>query len=384
MLSIINDQAYSGTMSFFKLTNWKLRFTLILLVVTTLISSIVCLGNRYNGEKWRIELFEAQHLVRYVYFGVLTPTYSEEVGDNEFSSYFRPQADVGLSSSKPEESVIEQELARRVTQALARLDLSITNLAFLDIFPPVSVKLATPPKYVVISPRTKIEHSDGYLVKQNLTPRQIDEIEKNIELSGEKSAYAVKISGIATYPALIDNNLSYRGTVFAIAHEWIHHYLAFFSLGRTYFSGGAAINETVADIAALEITDMVLKHHPPTNERTVLHEATRFDLTLLQNLRRDVDALLLRHEVLAAEELMAAKRLDWCGEFNWCPRKINQAYLAWIDQYSAQDGSKNIVGEQLKNIRRSTGSLQDFLMVVREIDSPEYLTMIQQQIVDNR
>jgi len=384
VLPIINDRAYSGTMSFLKLANWKPRSSAILLVIAALITSVVCLTNRYAGEKWRIELFEAQHLVKYMHFGIFTPTYSEEVVDSEFSSYFLPQAGMGLSTNKPRESVIEQELSRRVTQALVQLDLSIINVPFLDIFPPVSVELATPPKYVVISPRTKIEHLDGYLVKQDLKPRQIDEIEKNIELSGANSAYAVKISGIATYPALIDNNLSYQKTVFAIAHEWIHHYLAFFNLGRIYFSGGTAMNETVADIAALEITDMVLKHHPAGNERNETLEGRSFDLTLLQELRRDVDALLLSQEVVAAEELMSAKRLAWCQEFNWCPRKINQAYLAWIDQYSARDGSKNIVGEQLKNIRLSTGSLQDFLIVVREINSTEHLTTIQQKLVDSR
>ena len=384
MLPIINDQDYSGTMSFSKLTNWKLQIPIILLVVATLIGSVVCLSNRYNGEKWRIELFEAQHIVKYVHSRILTPTYSEKVVDSEFSSFFMPRAGVGLSSNKPRESVIEQELSRRVAEALDRLDLSIINIPFLDIFPPVSVELATPPKYVVISPRTRIEHIDGYLVKQDLTPKQIDAIEETIEISGEKSAYAVKISGIATYPALIDNNLSYQRTVFAIAHEWIHHYLAFFNLGRIYFSGGTAMNETVADIAALEITEMVLKHHPPGNKTNELVEGRPFDLTLLQDLRRDVDALLLNHEVVAAEELMSAKRLAWCEAFTWCPRKINQAYLAWVDQYSARDGSKNIVGQQLKNIRLSTGSLQNFLIVVREIDSHERLTVIQQELADSR
>ena len=384
MLPIINDQAYSGTMSFLKLANWKLQSSFILLVIAALVTSVVCFSNRYNGERWRIELFEAQHLVKYIHFGILAPTYSEEVVESEFSTYFLPQAGIVLSANKPSESVVEQELSRRVTQALVQLDLSIINVPFLDVFPPVSVELATPPKYVVISPRTKIEHLDGYLVKQDLKPEQIDEIEKNIELSGEKSAYAVKISGIATYPALIDNNLSYQRTIFAIAHEWIHHYLAFFKLGRIYFSGGTAMNETVADMAALEITDMVLKHHPSSNEKNESLEDRPFDLTLLQELRRDVDALLLSQEVVAAEELMSAKRLAWCKEFDWCPRKINQAYLAWIDQYSARDGSRNIVGEQLKNIRLSTGSLQDFLIVVREIDSPERLTMMQQKLVDSR
>jgi hypothetical protein len=129
---------------------------------------------------------------------------------------------------------------------------------------------------------------------------------------------------------------------------------------------------------------MVLKHHPPSNKINELVEGRPFDLTLLQDLRRDVDTLLLSHEVVAAEELMSAKRLAWCEAFTWCPRKINQAYLAWVDQYSARDGSKNIVGQQLKNIRLSTGSLQNFLIVVREIDSHERLTVIQQELADSR
>ena len=376
MQPIINDQDYSRTMSVPKLKNWKSKILPILLLAIVFVSSAAYLNNRYHDEKWRIELFEAQHLARYIYSQVLTPNYPIKVANNEFNSFFSLENSVGPRRGLVDESVIEQELSNRVTQALVQLNLSIVETPFFDMFPPVTVELAIPPKYLVISPRSRIEHMDGYLLKQDLSLKQIKAIEKNVETSGENSAYAVKISGIATYPALIDDNLSYQRTVFAVAHEWIHHYLAFFNLGRIYFSEGTAINEAVADIAAREITDMVMRNYPPVHATTEQSEGEPFDFKLLQELRRDVDALLLAQDVATAEELMTTMRLAWCEQFRWCPRRINQAYLAWVDQYAAQDGSKNIVGQQLIDIRLNAKSLHDFLIVVREIESEEGLLLI--------
>lgn len=376
MQPIINDQDYSRTMSVPKLKNWKSRILPILLLAIAFVACATYLNNRYNDEKWRIELFEAQHLARYIYSQVLTPNYPIKVVNNEFNSFFSPENSVGPWPGLVEESVIEQELSNRVTQVLVQLNLSIVETPFFDVFPPVSVELAIPPKYLVISPRSRIEHTDGYLLKQDLSLEQIRAIEKDIETSGENSAYAVKISGIATYPALIDDNLSYQSTVFAVAHEWIHHYLAFFNLGRIYFSEGTAINETVADIAAREITDMVLRNYPSARATTEQSRDKPFDFKLLQELRREVDALLLAQDVATAEELMTTRRLAWCEQFSSCPRRINQAYLAWVDQYAARDGSKNIVGQQLINIRLNVKSLHDFLIIVREIDSEEGLLLI--------
>ena len=376
MQPIINDQDYSRTMSVPKLKNWKSRILPILLLAIAFVACATYLNNRYNDEKWRIELFEAQHLARYIYSQVLTPNYPIKVVNNEFNSFFSPENSVGPWPGLVEESVIEQELSNRVTQVLVQLNLSIVETPFFDVFPPVSVELAIPPKYLVISPRSRIEHTDGYLLKQDLSLEQIRAIEKDIETSGENSAYAVKISGIATFPALIDDNLSYQSTVFAVAHEWIHHYLAFFNLGRIYFSEGTAINETVADIAAREITDMVLRNYPSARATTEQSRDKPFDFKLLQELRREVDALLLAQDVATAEELMTTRRLAWCEQFSSCPRRINQAYLAWVDQYAARDGSKNIVGQQLINIRLNVKSLHDFLIIVREIDSEEGLLLI--------
>ncbi len=381
MQPIINDQDYSRTMSVSKLTNWKSRILSILLLAITFVGCVTYLNNRYNDEKWRVELFEAQHLARYIYSQVLTPSYPVKVVNNEFISFFSPENSIGPRRGLLEESIIEQELSSRVTQALAQLNLSIVETPFFDVFPPVSVELAIPPKYVVISPRSRIEHTDGYLLKQDLSLKQIEAVEKDIEASGKNSAYVVKISGIATYPALIADNLSYARTVFAVAHEWVHHYLAFFNLGRIYFSEGTAINETVADIAAGEITDVVLRNYPPDRRATEQPEGEPFDFKLLQELRRDVDTLLLVQDVATAEELMTTMRLAWCEQFSWCPRRINQAYLAWVDQYSARDGSKNIFGEQLKDIRLNAKSLYDFLIIVREVKSEEDLLLIRRDII---
>ena len=223
MQPIINDQDYSRTMSVPKLKNWKSKILPILLLAIVFVSSAAYLNNRYHDEKWRIELFEAQHLARYIYSQVLTPNYPIKVANNKFNSFFSLENSVGPRRGLVDESVIEQELSNRVTQALVQLNLSIVETPFFDMFPPVTVELAIPPKYLVISPRSRIEHMDGYLLKQDLSLKQIKAIEKNVEASGENSAYAVKISGIATYPALIDDNLSYQRTVFAVAHEWIHH-----------------------------------------------------------------------------------------------------------------------------------------------------------------
>ena len=165
-------------MSVPKLKNWKSKILPILLLAIVFVSSATYLNNRYNDEKWRIELFEAQHLARNIYSQVLTPNYPIKVTNNEFNSFFSLENSVGPRRVLVDESVIEQELSNRVTQALVQLNLSIVETPFFDMFPPVTVELAIPPKYLVISPRSRIEHMDGYLLKQDLSLKQIKAIEK--------------------------------------------------------------------------------------------------------------------------------------------------------------------------------------------------------------
>ena len=68
------------------------------------------------------------------------------------------------------------------------------------------------------------------------------------ELEGEYSALVVDTGGVATFPAVVGASANVQYTLRTVAHEWFHHYLVFYPLGRNYWSSGemVTINETVA------------------------------------------------------------------------------------------------------------------------------------------
>ena len=58
-------------------------------------------------------------------------------------------------------------------------------------------------------------------------------------------------------------------------------------------------------------------------------------------------------------------------------RKINQAYFAFHGSYATRPGSVSPVGEQMRELRRRSGSLREFMDTVAQFESyGEYLEFL--------
>jgi hypothetical protein len=191
----------------------------------------------------------------------------------------------------------------------------------------------------------------------------------------------VRIGGIAMYPAIIPQTRDYRSALHTIAHEWLHHYLFFTPLGRRYFDGGdvRTLNETVANIAGRELGDMVYERYPPpevrssTTQREPAQLRDAVDFTAeMRGLRRDVDTLLARGDVVEAERLMEEKRryLEDNGHYI---RRLNQAYFAFYGSYADGPASIDPIGPKLAELRERSSDVTEFLRTARELTSLEEL-----------
>ena len=126
------------------------------------------------------------------------------------------------------------------------------------------------------------------------------------------------------------------------------------------------INETVADIVAAEIDDLVFAASPavrPTETRNA--DRTESDEILFQ-LRFDVDRLLAAGEVDQAERLMDEVRLELTA-LGRDLRRINQAYFAFNGVYATSAASSSPIGLLLQELRGAAASLADFLAKVRDV-----------------
>ena len=257
----------------------------------------------------------------------------------------------------------------------------------ISIFPPVNFDLATPPEVLIVSPRAVIARERVRLLRPGLTLADAEALEREIERDHTRSALVVASGGVATYPAIVSNGSSYSGTVATAAHEWTHHYLAFYPLGFGYYSSAdlTTINETVADIVGDELRRLVLDRYGdptvPTVPAVPAGSATpaasapaappgvRADVNeTLRALRLEVDALLVTGRVDEAEARMEQVRVQ-LADGGVRIRRINQAYFAWYGTYAARADSVDLIGPQLRELRTAAGSLVAFLAAVRGVGS---------------
>jgi len=288
------------------------------------------------------------------------------------------------------ENVVEAAIERRIASVARDLDIDPfgPSLPGLRVFPPVDVELADAPRVLVRSPRNEILRLDTVVLRPDLAAdaalaREAAEEQAHADVS----VLVVPSGGLAAYPAVVSRRSSYPSTVATAAHEWTHHYLTFYPLGRAYFASaeGRTINETVADIVGDEIASEVLRRWgdptapPPAAAAPATAPAQnggasappRVDAApVLRALRLEVDGLLAAGQVEAAERRMEAVRLELAQEGVQI-RRINQAYFAWYGAYAARADATDPLGEQLRALRERAGSLAAFLTAVRGITTRE-------------
>ncbi|MFC1951894.1 hypothetical protein ACFLYI_02485, partial [Chloroflexota bacterium] len=187
----------------------------------------------------------------------------------------------------------------------------------------------------------------------------------------------------ATYPSFATNDASLRFTLDTVTEEWLHQYLVFKPLGFRYLldlTGVArnyeiaTINEALAGMVSKEIETMVYeKYYIEYESQQNQVGESEFDFNReMREIRRAVDQYLARGEIEQAEEFMEQKR-QYLASNGYYIRKLNQAYFAFHGAYADKPTSISPIGEELKELRRQSASLKDFLNTVAAMTSRQEL-----------
>jgi hypothetical protein len=269
------------------------------------------------------------------------------------------------------EDTVEQILEIQIKEILVERD--------LYGFPPVNLRLGTPPRLLVISPRDRIESMREIVLNSNLSLQAIEEIEARADGLGV-SSLLVRTGGFGgLYPSLVTNNASLRSTIDTAVEEWVHQYLAFKPLGFRYVLDLlgiernyeiATMNETVASMVSKEIGAIVYDRYYPEQKKPE-EDTSEFDREM-RDIRLAVDDYLAKGEIEQAEEFMERRRLHLLSKGHYI-RKLNQAYFAWHGTYADEPTSVSPIGAELSQLRGKRGSVREFLDTVAEMTSRQDL-----------
>lgn len=244
------------------------------------------------------------------------------------------------------------------------------------VFPPVDVEFDQPPRVLNVSPRERIELVEQRPLRSGLPLREVVRLEDDVERDGSRSALVETVAGVATYPSIVARRGDYERLVDTVAHEWVHHYLFFKPLGRRGYAELElqTLNETVADLAGLELAALFVQRYPLPADVVLQLSALSppeppVDVgDVLRRLRLDVEALLALGEIEDAEALMEQRRQE-LAEQGVVFRKINQAFFAFRSIYAGGPASIDPIGEKVASLRERTGSVGAFLRAASGITS---------------
>ncbi len=292
-----------------------------------------------------------------------------------------------LESLRP---IAEAVLQEQVSDVLADWGLGIGGAAL----PPVSFRFSRLPVALVVSPRDVIRQDANIQLVPDLDLADQIELEQAVEHGLDVSALVVPIGGLSTYPTMVMETPALDWLSETIAHEWVHHYLAFRPLGLAYSSSPEmrTINETVASIVGREIGLEVLSRHypdrlptppaPPSETPLPGGEATPpvFDFRAeMRETRVTVDELLAEGKIEQAESYMEARRaVFWQAGYRHI-RRINQAYFAFYGAYADVSGGpagRDPVGEAVRTLWARSGDPVGFLRQIAWVTSFDRLQQL--------
>jgi hypothetical protein len=347
-------------------------------------------GYEYHLWKWQADTFLG------TVFSVagIGPDPGETAGDESLLAYFRLTSQIRAATDTGEpdlalvetleneratyENDVERTIEQRIDEAIKGAGLQRTLPLFNGVrltWPPVNFELTSPPRLLVRSPRDRIERAGDTLLKNDLSLGDIQRIEERTD--DEKTvSLVISIGGLAAYPAIVRDDRTYGSILETAAHEWVHHYLAFYPLGRQWGKGGDAetLNETTADLAGREIAKLVNERYPVEfadgeDGRAPARPADNIDFNAeMRELRLQVDGLLAEGKVAEAEAAMEAKRL-YLNNNGITIRKINQAYFAFYGTYADSPQSSSPIGPKVNRVWELTGEVGAFLEAMRDVTS---------------
>ena len=282
------------------------------------------------------------------------------------------------------EALIEGELAAVLTREGITAPWGVP-------FPPVDAVFGGPPSLLVVSPRDRIYRQHGILLLPGLDDQVREGIEERLFRSENLSALVENTGGLSVYPSVVLDTAGLNYALTVTAHEWLHHWLFFQPLGRNPFKSPEllTLNETTASIAGEELGDLtfnaltgeVVNRAPaaapaesesePGSESESKSEPDpgRFDFTNeMRQTRRRAEELLVEGKIEEAEAYMEERRQNFLAN-GYNIRKINQAYFAFHGSYATGPGSVSPIGEQLRELRRRSDSVNHFLETVSQFTS---------------
>lgn len=209
----------------------------------------------------------------------------------------------------------------------------------------------------------------------------------------EISAYVTAIGGLAAYPAMLLESSSIDWVADTMAHEWVHHHLAFAPLGWSYMESGEArtINETTASlIGDWAGQEVVLRFYRPllsrskglpdplrVSERPSGRE-TAFDFRAeMHHTRVIVDRLLAEGRVKEAEWYMELRRRYFVAN-GYRIRRLNQAYFAFHGAYASEPGAagEDPLGPLVRRLWALSDTPAAFLRTVAPITTLDDLQVL--------
>jgi hypothetical protein len=254
------------------------------------------------------------------------------------------------------------------------------------IWPPVDFRIDNPPSVLVISPRDRINRSQTILIEPDISVTDMERIEKLLLEDYNLSAAIMRTGGLASYPNVIPSDRDLLPLLEVAAHEWVHAYLIFYPLGRSFFNGGAIveINETLANIVGDEIggdTWSRLTGNPapvreppppfvPQGEPLESEpESGEFDFfRFMRDTRIRTDELLEADDIEEAEAWMEQRRVE-LQENGFFIRKINQAFFAFNGSYGDSPSSASPTAHQIWELRLQAEDAGSLLKAIRGVSS---------------
>lgn len=330
-------------------------------------------GDGFDLLRWELAASANKWL-----YALGAPARGDPAPDEALARYFA-LADRGGEEGRALENAAEAAIEGRLDAVIrdAGIGFPLALPGPLAVWPPVDIEIAGSPRLLVVSPRAEIRRAGGRLLRADLGAAALAAIEREAEARDASiSALAVPTGGVATYPAIVRDTAGYRAFVGTAAHEWVHHYLAFYPLGRALFLGGGpdalTINETVANVAGDELRDAAIARFgdpspPPAaaGAPDASNAAPAVDrAAVLRALRLEVDALLADGEIAEAERRMEETRLE-LAERGVRIRRLNQAWFAFYGSYADRPDATDPLGPAILEIRERAGSLARFLELMR-------------------
>jgi hypothetical protein len=374
------------------LERWGRRGTLAIVLAVALGAAVLWAGLlvlRFEGEGRRFDFlrWEIASVPNKWLYALGAPLRDDSSADEAIARYFALDDRVGSEAARLE-SAVESAIEGRIDTVLQELSIAGRIPLPGSVFPPVDVELALPPRVLVTSRRDHIERVGDELLRPGMTLEEATALERAVEERDlQLSALALRTGGVALYPAVVSASRSYADTVGTAAHEWVHHYLAFYPLGLSYFRSQElrTLNETVADVVGDEVAARVLERFgDPTRQSApaappvpdvaaspggeVPDPRDERAAAALRALRVEVDELLAAGRIEQAELRMEHVRQELAGD-GIVIRRINQAYFAWFGSYAARADSVDPLGDELRALRAGLGSLAAFLDEVRGVTS---------------